>query len=303
MKYFKLPLTLVLTLVVFTSLNSKFGSTPPMGKFLSPNQGFWQNEQEEDLSTTMQINGLQNEVTVHYDEHLVPHVFAQNNTDLYRAQGYLTAKHRLWQLEFQTFAAGGRLAEILGEQALDYDRQERRRGMDFGAESALQKMQEDPETLSYIEAYRDGVNSYINQLEPKNFPVEYKLLDYAPESWTTKKTALLLMYMTKMLAGREADLEHTNALAKFGKERYDLLFPDFFDINDPVISKETDWSFINVKMPETPEQDRSLDSISITEPIDKPHAQNGSNNWAVSGQKSYSGHPIPVILFWLTIRI
>src|SRR5690554_4528028 len=153
MKYFKLPLTLVLTLVVFTGLNSKFGSIPPMGKFLSPNEGFWQNEQDENLNSTMQIIGLEHEVTVHYDEHLIPHVFAQNNNDLYRAQGYLTAKHRLWQLEFQTFAAGGRLAEILGEQALDYDRQERRRGMDFGAENALQKMQEDPETLSYIEAY------------------------------------------------------------------------------------------------------------------------------------------------------
>src|SRR5690554_3960678 len=153
MKYFKFLLTLALTLAVFIGLNGKFGSTPPMGKFLSPNQGFWQNEQDENLSSTVQIDGLKDEVTVHYDEHLIPHVFAQNNADLYRAQGFLTAKHRLWQLEFQTFAAGGRLAEIFGEQALDYDRQERRRGMDFGAENALQKMQEDPETLSYIEAY------------------------------------------------------------------------------------------------------------------------------------------------------
>ncbi|MCK0115306.1 penicillin acylase family protein [Gelidibacter sp. F63206] len=292
MKYFKFLLTLALTLVVFIGLNGKFGSAPPMGKFLSPNQGFWQNEQDENLSSTVQIDGLKNEVTIHYDEHLIPHVFAQNNADLYRAQGFLTAKHRLWQLEFQTFAAGGRLAEIFGEQALDYDRQERRRGMDFGAENALQKMKEDPETLSYIEAYRDGVNSYINQLEPKDYPVEYKLLNYAPEPWTIKKTALLLMYMTKMLAGRESDLEHTNALAKFGKERYDLLYPDFYDVNDPVIPKETDWSFIDIEMPETPEEDIAADSISITETIDKPHAQNGSNNWAVSGEKSYSGHPI-----------
>lgn len=171
MKYYKLILTLALTLAVFIGLNSKFGSIPPIGKFLSPNNGFWQNENDENLSTTIQIDGLKNEVTVHYDQHLIPHVFAQNDTDLYRAQGYLTAKHRLWQLEFQTFAAGGRLAEILGDQALDYDRQERRRGMDYGAENSLKKMQEDPETLGYIEAYRDGVNSYINQLQPKDYPV------------------------------------------------------------------------------------------------------------------------------------
>jgi penicillin amidase len=292
MKIFKLLLTLAFTLAVFIGLNGKFGSIPPMGKFLSPNQGFWQNEQDENLSTNMLIDGLEREVTVHYDQHLIPHVFAENDADLYRAQGYLTAKHRLWQLEFQTFAAGGRLAEVIGDKAVEYDRQERRRGMDYGAEKALEEMQKDPETLKYMEAFRDGVNSYIRQLQPKNYPVEYKLLDYAPELWTTKKTALLLMYMTKMLAGGDSDLEYTNALKRLGKDRFDLLYPDFFDINDPVISKETDWSFIDVKMPETPESEMSLDSITITETLEKPNPHNGSNNWAVSGEKSYSGHPI-----------
>lgn len=280
------------TLVVFIGLNEKFGSIPPMGKFSSPNQGFWQNEQDENLSTTLPIDGLESIVTVHYDHYLIPHVFAQNNADLYRAQGYLTAKHRLWQLEFQTFAAGGRLAEIIGDKALEYDRQERRRGMDFGAENALEEMQKDPETLKYMEAYRDGVNSYIKQLQPKDYPVEYKLLDYAPELWTTKKTALLLMYMTKMLAGGDSDLEYTNALKRFGKDRFDLLYPDYFNINDPVISKDTDWSFIDLKMPATPESEMTSDSITLTETIEKPNPHNGSNNWAVSGEKSYSGHPI-----------
>ena len=149
-------------------------------------------------------------------------------------------------MEFQTFAAGGRLAEILGAQVLDNDRQERRRGMGFGAENSRSKMQEDPETLSYIEAYCDGVNSYINQLQPKDYPVEYKLLDYAPEPWTVNKTALLLRYMTKMLARGDSDLEYTNALHKFGKEQFDLLYPDFFDSNEHVIWKDTDWSFIDI---------------------------------------------------------
>lgn len=107
--------------------------------------------------------------------------------------------------------------------------------------------------MRYVEAYCDGVNSYINPLKPKDYPVEYKLLDYAPEPWTVKKTALLLMYMTKMLAGRDSDLEYTHALKKFGKERFDLLYPDFYDFNDPIIPKETDWSFIDLKMPDAPE--------------------------------------------------
>jgi len=290
MKYFKFALSMLLTIAVFYGLNTKFGDIPPIGKFLNPSEGIWQNDRNETVTGQVQIDGLSDKVTVYYDEHMNPHLFAQNDADLYKAQGYITAKHRLWQMEFQTFAAAGRLSEIIGEKALGYDRQERRRGMGFGADNAMEKMKEDPQTMRLIEGYRDGVNSYINQLKPGDYPVEYKLLNYKPEHWTTIKTAYLLMYMTRMLAGGEADLEYTNALRKFGKKRFDWLFPDFFDVNDPVIPKETDWSFIDVKMTKTPQS--ALLSDSIAETLDKPNPANGSNNWAVSGEKSYSGHPI-----------
>ncbi len=291
MKLLKFLISLVLTFAIFYALNTKFGSIPPIGKFLSPSQGIWQNETNESTTGNIQMDGLLDKVTVHYDVHLIPHLFAQNDLDLYKAQGYITAKHRLWQMEFQTYASAGRLSEIIGEKALNYDRQERRRGMGFGADNAMEKMKDDPEVLSFLEAYRDGVNSYIKHLQPKDYPVEYKLLDYQPELWTTKKTALLLMYMTKMLAGGDSDLEYTNALRLFGKERFDLLYPDFFDVNDPVIPKEHDWStLVNAEQTPIPESIFPLDSI--TETMDKPHPNNGSNNWAVSGDKSYSGHPI-----------
>lgn len=290
MKYLKFLLSLALTALVFYGLNTKFGSVPAVGKFLNPYTGVWQNETDETITGTVSIEGLQDKVNVHYDEQLVPHIFAQNEIDLYKAQGYITTKHRLWQMEFQTYAAAGRVSEIIGEGALDYDRKSRRIGMGFGAEQAVKKMNEDPETAAFAEAYADGVNSYIEQLKPKDLPVEYKLLDYKPEPWTVKKTALLLMYMTRNLSSGESDLEYTNALRMFGKERFDLLYPNFFDVVDPIIPKDTDWSYIDVPMTETPESELPLDSISKT--LDKPDPDNGSNNWAVSGQKSYSGNPI-----------
>jgi penicillin amidase len=289
MKYLKLLLSFTLAIGIFFTLNNKFGSVPPLGKFLNPYTGVWQNETDESISGEILIPGLKEKVTVHYDAELIPHVFAQNDLDLYRAQGYLTAKHRLWQMEFQTYAAAGRLSEILGEGALAYDRQERRRGMVYGAEQTIKKMSEDSD-LEFTQAYAEGVNSYVNQLEAKDFPVEYKLLDYKPEAWSPKKTALLLMYMTKMLAGGDEDIENTNALRLFGKERFDLLFPDFFDLTDPIIPKETDWSFIDVPQTPTPFNEPVLDSIAET--IDKPDPNYGSNNWAVSGEKSYSGNAI-----------
>lgn len=291
MKYAKLIISFILTIGIFFVLNTKLGTIPPIGKFLNPYSGIWQNETTEATSGNAYIPGLKGKVTVHYDEQLIPHVFAQNESDLYKAQGYITAKHRLWQIEFQTFAAAGRLSEFVGEKALDYDRRERRRGMGYGADQAIAYMEKyDKETLGYIQDYADGVNAYISQLKPEDFPVEYKLLDYKPEAWTPKKTALLLMYMTKMLAGYDVDLEYTNALRLLGKDNFDLLFPDFFDVTDPIIPKETDWSFIDVPQTPLPESQAVLDTI--VETIAKPNPDNGSNNWAVSGAKSVTGNPI-----------
>lgn len=292
MKIIKFGVSLLLALATFYALNTKIGSLPPLGKFLSPNQGVWQNEiTESEKDLAVNLKGLSAQVTVKYDSQLIPHIFAENNEDLYRAQGYVTAQHRLWQMEFQTHAAAGRLSEIIGEAALNYDRTERRRGMVYGAEQKLKSWESDKEALAYVDAYADGVNQYIKSLKAENYPVEYKLLDYAPEQWSRKKTALLLMYMTKMLAGGDSDLEYTNFLKKYGKERFDLLYPDFFDINDPVIPSETDWSTLeNAQQPPVPNSEIPLDYIEET--ITKPHPDNGSNNWAVGPEKSYSGNPI-----------
>lgn len=290
MKLFKFLLSLIAVIAVFYALNNKFGDVPPLGHFLSPQTGFWQNEESDLSAETLSIEGLLDEVKVDYDDDLIPHVFAQNDADLYTAQGYITAQHRLWQMEFQTHAAAGRLSEIIGEKALNFDRTQRRKGMVYGAEQALAKMAQDPETMSLIDAYTNGVNNYINSLNPSKYPVEYKLLDYKPELWTPTKTALLLMYMTDMLAARDYDLEFTNTLRKFGKQNFDFLFPDFFDVNDPIIPKERDWSDINPVKVEVPFSELPKDTIANT--FEKPDPNNGSNNWAVSAAKSVSGNPI-----------
>ncbi|THD69160.1 penicillin acylase family protein [Robertkochia marina] len=290
MKFFKLLVLIALNAGIFYGLNTKFGSIPPLGKFLAPSQGVWQNESSETAEATLWLPGLSAPVTVQYDENLIPHVFAENKNDLYRAQGYITAQHRLWQMEFQTMASAGRLSEIFGEAALNYDRGQRRKGMVFGAEKALETMAEDTEIMEYLQAYSEGINAYISELNQADLPVEYKMLDYAPEPWTIKKTALLLMYMTDMLAGGDSDFEYTNALSLFGKERFNFLFPDYFDKIDPVIPKERDWSEWQVSIPDTPADSLALDQLAET--MEKPHPDNGSNNWAVGPEKSYSGNPI-----------
>ncbi|MFC0605447.1 penicillin acylase family protein [Winogradskyella pulchriflava] len=290
MKYTKLVLSFLLTVGIFFVLNTKLGAVPPIAKFLNPYTGVWQNETDESITGDIAIPGLKDKVTVHYDAQLIPHLFAQNDLDLYKAQGYITAKHRLWQMEFQTYAAAGRLSEIIGEGALNYDREQRRKGMIYGADNSLEIIKKDKKSLSHLQAYCDGVNAYINQLEPENYPVEYKLLDYKPEQWSIDKTMHLLMYMTDMLCGGDSDFEYTNALREFGKERFDMLYPDFYDFDDPVIPTDTDWSFIDIEQTKTPQSELPIDSLQSV--MEKPNPHNGSNNWAVGPSKSYSGHPI-----------
>ncbi|HBQ60525.1 MAG TPA: penicillin acylase family protein, partial [Balneolaceae bacterium] len=127
MKIIKVFSAGIILLALIISLNTKFGAVPPLGKFFDPDAGFWANAvTSESESLSLELPGLQDEVTVYFDERNVPHIFAQNEHDLFMAQGYIVARDRLFQMEMQTYDAGGRLAEIAGPQALSRDLNTRR---------------------------------------------------------------------------------------------------------------------------------------------------------------------------------
>src|SRR5690606_11868170 len=89
--------------------NLKIGNVPPIGKFLSPFTGFWQNAEGIDLARNLSLSTSQliSNVNILIDDQGVPHIFAENDYDLYFAQGYITAKDRLWHMDFQTRYAAG----------------------------------------------------------------------------------------------------------------------------------------------------------------------------------------------------
>jgi penicillin amidase len=281
-------------------LNLNIGKIPPIAKFLDPFQGFWQNSEVKpiQLPSNLSLAGLQDAVHIYFDENLIPHIRANNDKDLYFAQGYITAFHRLWQMEFQTHAAAGRLSEVVGPIAINYDRLQRRKGMVYAAKNALDTIQKDPLINNIVTAYTAGVNAYINSLNYKKLPVEYKLLAYTPEDWTPLKTMLVIVQMADNMSGYEQSLQHLHAFHLLGEEKYSFLFSDYDLAHEPIIPKNTPWNFkpLNLK-PSSVNTNVELSGKLI--PIPDPQIpnkiqalpNNGSNNWAVSGKKTVTGRP------------
>lgn len=295
MKIFRFILMGAITLGLIWFLNNRHviggNPLPPLGKFLDPLQGFWQNaEGTFKASENLHIPGLKSKVEVVYDNVLIPHIFANNDEDLYLVQGYLTAMHRLWQMEFQTHAAAGRISEIIGEPGLDYDRAQRRQGMVYAAKNALRAMEMDETSVMMVEQYAKGVNTYIRQLSYRDLPFEYKLLGYNPEEWTSFKSALLLKSMAQTLNNGDKDLQMTNALKLFGPELIELLYPAHEDVGDPIVDNPGAWDFEKISLDDTP---HALPDEFITAQLFEPSSPNiGSNNWAVHGSRTASGYPL-----------
>jgi len=285
-----------LTAALVFILDTKAVLPAPLGKLLSPQHGVWQNAEksDNDFGGELSFPQLKGKVEVYFDERLVPHVFAEQEDDVYFVQGYLHAKFRLWQMELQTHVAGGRAAEIFGAMALKHDREFRRMGMGYAAEQSLKEMEADPETKSMCDAYTAGVNSYISSLTDSKLPIEYKLIGYKPEPWTNLKTALFLKFMSYDLAGHDNDLEMTNSKTLFTKEDFNLLFPQKQDSADPIIPKGTLYAApkVAVKQPATADSlyFNPKDLLALNH--ENPDPENGSNNWAVAGKKTKSGAPI-----------
>lgn len=275
---------------------------PALGAFFNPFSGFWKNAEPATgfSQKNMNLPGLKGKVEVVYDDLLIPHIFAENKEDAVRVQGYVTAQHRLWQMDIATRKASGRLSEVLGERTLNIDRMTRRRGMMFAAENNVLGWKKSPEGMRLLDAYTEGVNAYINQLSPANYPIEFKLLNYAPEPWSVLKTSLIVEAMAETLCSGENDLASTLALTQFGRDTFNYLYPEWNPKQHPIIPDTGQWKDWKVVLPPSVTAG-SLSSAPA--PVFSPNEIGGavggmddyivgSNNWALSGSNTASGHPL-----------
>lgn len=119
-----------------------------------------------ETESTLNIKGLTGKVNIYFDENRIPHIEAENEEDLYFAQGFMVARDRLWQLDFQTRFAAGRLSEVIGEKAIDLDKYNRRMGMGFGArnmEAFVKKIDKCIRFLTLILPESMPISARLNQ--------------------------------------------------------------------------------------------------------------------------------------------
>lgn len=229
----------------------------------------------------VRVTGLREAVEVITDRYGVPHIYAQNEDDMYYAQGYVHARERLWQMELNRRISSGRLCEIFGEVALEADRFARRLGMHRAAASALETLPAHSRRI--LEAYARGVNASIEQRR-NNLPIEFTLLRFKPEPWQITDTVQWSKMMGWNLGGNwETEIIRAHLVAKLGPERAAQLETGYDSGHPLIVPPGVAYSGVNLGMVEQYEQLKMLSGFGML---------GGSNNWTVDGTMTTTGLPI-----------
>src|SRR5882672_4351665 len=114
------------------------------------------------ISGELKAAGLQQSVEVLRDRWGVAHIYAQNQHDLFFAQGFVAAQDRLFQMELWKRAGQGRLAEVLGPAFLARDVNARL--LRYRGDMKTEYDSYSPDTLAILTAFTDGINAYVASL-------------------------------------------------------------------------------------------------------------------------------------------
>jgi penicillin amidase len=195
---------------------------------------------------TLALPGLKQEVHVYRDQYAVPHIFAENDHDMYFAMGYVHAQDRLFEMVLFRAMASGRLCEILGDisspmPTYKMDRRQRILGMKFlGDVSEMVFKQTHPEIASQAQAFCDGINAYINShQEWKQMPVELQVLRYRPDPFTIGDIMSFASYESFILSGNlDEELLRYGLVKKHGPELGWQLMPLHMPMGPTIVPKE-----------------------------------------------------------------
>lgn len=246
---------------------------------------FWYSgASQPQLSGTLQLSGLKAPVDVVRDAQGVPHIFAASGDDAYFALGFVHAQDRLWQMEMNRRIAAGRVAEILGQSALDTDRFLRTLGIRRNAEAIYANLSN--KSRASLDAYAKGVNAYLASRKTP-LPPEF-MLTGAPSpapwhpvdsiSWQTMMAwdlgANWTQELLRMRLSQRLPLARINEfLAPYPGER---------------ALKTQDYTKLYRELSGTTQQLAALEKIAPPSLVEGM----GSNNWVVAGERTTTGKPL-----------
>jgi penicillin amidase len=222
--------------------------------------------------------GVSAEVSIRRDANGIPHIFAENDRDLFFGFGFAMAEDRLFQLDWLRRKGLGRLSEIIGEEGIELDTIARTVGLNRIAAAECSRLS--PEVQDVLEAFSAGVNALIES-RGDNLPIEFDLLDYRPEPWSPVDSLAIESEFRWYLTGRFPVICMPEiAKREFGEGP---LYEAFLlgEIDDESILHPGDYEAA---------AERPFEPVG--ESVADPDASTGSNNWVVAGRKTATGAPL-----------
>ena len=232
---------------------------------------------------TLRIPVLNDEVTVYRDEWGIPHIRARGVRDVFVAQGFVTAQDRLWQMDASRRQMQGRWAEWVGAEGVPADMLARR----LGAASASIRDYEalDDAARDMVDAYADGVNAWLGQLDA--LPVEYALLDGPPEPWEPWHCIAVMRHRGFLMGSVWFKLWRAAAASTIAFEDVLTLRQDLGAVDAATQPLNADLVRL---LADLTDLQPAIDALRLLAPDDS--AGGGSNNWAITGARTSTGRPL-----------
>ena len=190
------------------------------------------------------IPGLSGKVSVLRDDRGIPQIYGDSVTDIAKAQGYVHAQDRFFEMDLRRHITAGRLSELVGDAGLETDKVIRTMGWRRIAEAELPTLE--PSTRTYLQAYADGVNAYLRGRSPSQASLEYVVLgtsvkNYSIEDWTPADSIAWLKAMAWDLRGDYSDeLARARLSTRITPAQIAELYPPYDLANKPILSPQ-DW--------------------------------------------------------------
>jgi len=273
---------------------------------------FWEvNRAFPDYDGEVELPGLEASVSVLRDDKGIPQIYADTAEDLFRAQGFVHAQDRFWEMDFRRHVTSGRLSELFGDGQVETDTFLRTLGWRHVAEVELTLLS--PESRRYLQAYADGVNAYLGSRSAGELGLQYTLLglqgvDHVPAKWSPVDSLAWLKAMAwDLRANMEDEIQRTLLSSQLPLERVEQLYPAYpYDRQQPIVD--------DAAMPAATQASLAPTARTIAAEVPGTEAADaltrvqealhrlptllgtgdgiGSNSWVVDGSRTTTGMPL-----------